>query len=285
LEAHRTFFANLVTASAGVGKNRERLAAAFASTPREHFVGPGPWKVFTGASFVETPSDDPVFLYQDVMVALSTERGINNGQPVLHAICLAALNLEEGEAVIHIGAGTGYYTALLSKLTGPTGSVVAYEIEQDLAERAARNLADFSNVTVSHRSGSEGSMPDCDVIYVNAGATAPLDIWLDALRPNGRLLFPLTPADGPGEMPGAGAMLLITRASKDRFDARFVSRAMFIDCVGARDDQTAAKLSEAFKRGDFRSVRSLRRNTPPDKTCWCSGNGWWLSTSYFPSQN
>jgi protein-L-isoaspartate(D-aspartate) O-methyltransferase len=218
-------------------------------------------------------------LYQDVVVGLAPERKINNGQPVLHAFCLAALNVKEGEKVIHIGAGTGYYTALLAKLTGPSGSVAAYEIEQDLAQNAARNLADFSNVVAYHRSGSEGSLPDCDAIYVSAGATAPLDSWLDALRSNGRLLVPLTPTDGPGGMPGAGGMFLITRTSNERFDARFVCPVMIIPCAGARDEETASKLSEAFKRGDSRSVRSLRRNIPPDETCWCSGNGWWLSTS------
>ena len=279
LEAHRSFFAKLVTAAAGVANKDGRLVAAFAATPRERFVGPGPWKIFTAAGYIETPSDDPAFLYQDVVVALAPDRAINNGQPVLHALCLAALNVKEGETVVHIGAGTGYYTAILSALTGPTGSIVAYEIEQDLAQRAARNLGDLPNVSVSDRSGSQGSLPACDAIYVNAGATSPLDIWLDALRPNGRLLFPLTPAGGPGGMPGAGGMLLITCSPTGSFAARFLCPAMFIPCIGARDDATASKLSEAFKRGDSRSVRSLRRDTQPDETCWCSGNGWWLSTA------
>jgi len=279
LEAHRFFFANLITSSAGVPKNDGRLAAAFASTPRERFLGPGPWKAFAGGRYVETPSDDPAFLYQDITVAIAPERRINNGQPVLHAMCLAALNVQEGQTVVHVGAGTGYYTALLARLAGPAGSVVAYEIEHDLAEAAARNLQDLPHVTVQQRSGAEVPLPACDAIYVNAGATAPLDVWLDALRPDGRLLFPLTPADGPGGMPGAGGVLLITRGTPDGFDARFVCPAMFIPCVGARDEETALKLSAAFKRGDFRNVRSLRRNTPPDETCWCAGNRWWLSTS------
>jgi protein-L-isoaspartate(D-aspartate) O-methyltransferase len=279
LQAQRRFFADLITASAGISKSNSRIADALASVPREHFVGPGPWKIFTASGLVQTPSDDPAFLYQDVVVAIAADRGINNGQPLLHAICLAALNLTEGETILHIGAGTGYYTALLSKLAGPIGSVLAYEIEQDLAQRAAINLADFSNVTVHHRSGSEGPLPDCDAIYVNAGATAPLDVWLDALRPNGRLLFPLTPTEGPAAITGAGAMLLVTRTSSDDFHGRFVCPAMFIPCVAARDEATAAKLSAAFKRGDYRNVRSLRRNSSPDETSWCAGNGWWLSTS------
>jgi protein-L-isoaspartate(D-aspartate) O-methyltransferase len=132
---------------------------------------------------------------------------------------------------------------------------------------------------VYQRSGAEGPLPECDAIYVNAGATAPLDIWLDALRPNGRLLFPLTPADGPGGMPGAGAMLLITRLPNGNYAARFVCAAMFIPCMGARDEETAARLTAAFARGDSANVRSLQRKTPPDETVWCAGQGWWLSTA------
>jgi protein-L-isoaspartate(D-aspartate) O-methyltransferase len=277
LEAHRTFFARLITAS--IGQPEGRVTAAFASTPRERFVGPGPWSIFTASGYIETPSDDPVFLYQNIVVALSKESRINNGEPLLHAASLAALDVKEGETVVHIGAGTGYYTAVLARLTGRTGPVVAFEIEPELAQRATANLADLENVMVHHRSGATEALPACDVIYVNAGATAPLDIWLDALRPNGRLLFPLTPSEGPGGMPGAGGMLLLTQSSPNHFGARFLFPAMFIPCAGARDDETARKLSEAFKRGDMKKVQSLRRNTPPDETCWCSGNGWWLSTA------
>jgi protein-L-isoaspartate(D-aspartate) O-methyltransferase len=278
LEAHRCFYANLITASAGAMKN-ERLKEAFASTPRERFVGRGPWKIFAGGNYVETPTDDPAFLYQDVVVALAPERRINNGQPVLHAMNLAALDVKQGEKVLHVGAGTGYYTAVLARLTGATGTVEAYEIEQDLAKKAIENLSDLSNVTVEERSGSEAPLPVCDAIYVNAGATAPLKVWLDAMQTNGRLLFPLTPADGPGGIPGAGGMLLVTRSGADRFDARFVCPAMFVPCFGARDDETAQKLSAAFKRGELQRVKSLRRNSQPDDTCWCAGDGWWLSNA------
>jgi protein-L-isoaspartate(D-aspartate) O-methyltransferase len=273
LEAHRSFFAKLITASVGIPGGGWRLAEAFAATPRERFVGPGPWRVFTAGGYIETPTDDPAFLYQDVTVAVEAEGQINNGQPTLHALCLMTLNVKEGETSVHVGAGTGYYTAVLARLTGPAGKVFGYEIEERLARRAVGNLADLPNVTIHHRSGSEGPLPGCDVLYVSAGATAPLDVWLDALRPGGRLLFPLTPAQG------AGSLLLITRTAADRFSARFLGRVMFIPCVGARDDETASKLTEAFQRDDLKNVRSLQRGTPPDGTSWCAGNGWWLSTA------
>jgi protein-L-isoaspartate(D-aspartate) O-methyltransferase len=278
LEAHRKFFAELITANSGMPKGDAGLAAAFAATPRENFVGPGPWRIFTASGYIETPTDDPALLYQDIVVGLAPERKINNGQPVLHAIGLAALNVKEGEKVVHIGAGTGYYTAVLARLVGVAGSVVAYELEKDLAERAASNLADMPNVRVEARSGTEGALPECDAIYVNAGATAPMDVWLGALRVNGRLLFPLTPSDGPGGMPGAGGILLVTRGAGEKFAARFVCPAAFVPCAGARDEETAAKLSAAFKRGNWREVKSLRRDSEPDETCWVAGKGWWLST-------
>ena len=278
LESHRVFFANLVATNAGVPRDG-RIAAAFASTRREDFLGPGPWKIFAAGKIFDTPSADPAVLYQDVVVAISPERGINNGQPVLHAVCLSALDLKEGETVLHVGAGTGYYTALIAKLVGPAGFVIAYEIEPDLAQNAANNLKAFPNVSVQACSGAGAPLPDCDAIYVNAGATSPLDVWLAALRPGGRLLFPLTPAERPGGTAGVGAMLLVTRFVSGNYAARFVSSAMFIPCAGARDEETGARLSAAFARGDLKSVRSLRRNSAPDETCWCAGKGWWLSKS------
>ncbi|HEX5845282.1 MAG TPA: hypothetical protein VFY53_03105 [Rhodoplanes sp.] len=86
------------------------MITAFATVERERFVGAGPWKVMAhAAGYVDTPSDDLAFLYQDVVVALLADRRINNGEPHLHARCLAALDARPGEAAIHVGCGTGYY--------------------------------------------------------------------------------------------------------------------------------------------------------------------------------
>ena len=270
-QALRSFFANLITANARVPAGSE-LANAFASTPREQFVGPPPWKIFTPAGYIETPSDDPAFLYQDVVVSLTGEGSLNNGQPTLHAFCIAALAPRKGDAVVHVGAGTGYYTMVLAKLVGETGLVTAYEIDPNLAQRATSNLAPSPHIRVHHRSGAEGPLPECDVLYVNAGAASPLAVWLEALRPNGRLLFPLTPAEG------AGAMLLVTRKEHGIFEARFLCQALFVPCTGAQDEETAQKLTGAFRNRNWSNIKSLHRDGAPDDSCWCSGPGWWLST-------
>ncbi len=270
IQAHRLFYADMITANAGIPPGSE-LEAALASTPRERFVGDPPWKIFTRSGYVDAPSDDPAFLYQDVVISLGSQGPFNNGQPTLHAFCLAALAPKKGERVIHIGAGTGYYTTLLAKLVGEAGAVDAYEIEPELAQRAMHNLAEFPNVSVHSRSGAEGPLPACDVLYVNAGATEPLAVWLDALRVNGRLLFPLTAA-------GGGATLLVTKLEGGLFTARFLLQAQFVPCIGARDQAMEERLTKAFRNGKWSEVKSLHRNDAADDSCWCAGPGWWLST-------
>jgi protein-L-isoaspartate(D-aspartate) O-methyltransferase len=274
VEAARQFYARLVAGKGGTADTR--IVAALAEVPRERFVGPGPWLVWAGGGYVETPDADPIYLYQDVLIALAAGRGINNGEPSLHARCLAALDVQPGETVLHIGAGAGYYTALLSLLAGAEGAVIAYEIEADIAARAAENLIDRTNVELRQVSGTEGSLPLVDAIYVNAGATRPVGCWLDALRPGGRLLFPLTPDKG------LGGMLLVTRPRKEaetRLAARFVCGAGFIPCLGARDPAEEQAVSQAFRRGGMWEVRSLHRGRAQSEGVWCAGQDWWLSTA------
>jgi protein-L-isoaspartate(D-aspartate) O-methyltransferase len=261
-------------AAAGIGPGAglgSEIAAALATIPRERFVGPAPWKIVSSRGHLQTVSDDPAVLYQDVVVSLGTGWGLNNGQPSLHAMCLDALAPKKGEHVVHVGAGTGYYTTVLAMLVGEAGRVDAYEIEPELAGRARANLKEFPQVAVHCRSGAEGPLPDCDVLYVNAAATEPLAVWLDALQPEGRLLFPLAPQEGSGEM------LLVTRQAGGAYAARFLCPVQFVSCAGAQNRQAGRALAAAFRRGNWRKVRSLHRNDQPDESCWCAGRGWWLA--------
>jgi protein-L-isoaspartate(D-aspartate) O-methyltransferase len=173
--------------------------------------------------------------------------------------------------VLHIGAGTGYYTAMLAELVGGNGRVEAIEIDPTLAVRALECLADRPNVRVSERSGAVGPLPESDAIYVNAGATAPLAVWLDALAPSGRLLFPLT--DGSS----GGGMLLVSRSPSGAWPARFVSGAAFIDLIGGRADREADAVLAAFRGGGAARVRSLWRDDRREAEDWLRGSGWRLS--------
>jgi protein-L-isoaspartate(D-aspartate) O-methyltransferase len=273
LEAARRFFGDLVAATAKA--TDPRIADAFASVPREDFLGPGPWLARAGDGYVRTPNADPVLLYQDKLFALLPDKGLNNGEPTLHARNLSAVAPLLGERVLQVGTGGGYYTAILAELVGHEGRVEGREVEPAMIAAAARNLADRTNVTVVGRSGIEPPLPESDVIYVCAAATAPVRVWLDSISIGGRLIFPLAPADD------RGGMLLITRRGEDHsaFAARFVSTVWNYPCMGAQDETEATAIREAFARRGARHVKSLRlAPETPDETCWLAGDGWWLST-------
>lgn len=267
IEVARVRYANAIAKQAGA--TDARVIAAFASVPREAFVGPGPWKLFDGA-YREAPSSDAHVLYQDVLVALAEDRRINNGQPSLHMKLMGALGVSPGEHVVHVGAGTGYYTGILAELTGRSGVIDAYEIEWDLAAKATANLAPWPQVHVHERSATEGVLPEADVLYVNAAATHPLANWLDALKDGGRLMFPLTGSNG------TGFMLLVTRRG-DVFAARPICPVGFITCVGGIDEKASAAFSQAIAGGGAGDVRSLRRDDVTDAETWLAGDGWQLS--------
>jgi protein-L-isoaspartate(D-aspartate) O-methyltransferase len=253
------------------GARDPRIEAAFAAVPREDFAGPPPWRVGSGA-FGSDWVSDPERLYEDVLVGIDARRGINNGQPSLHAQAIDALGLRESETIVQVGAGAGYYTAILATLVGRKGRVIAYEIEPDIAERAAANFARFPQVEVRARSGVE-DLPAADAIYVNAAATHPLRAWLDALKPGGRLVFPLQAAGS------SGAMLIVTRPERgEAWSARLLAGVVFIACAGAQDAEMGRKLDQAFRSGGQGRVRSLRFGGAPSEADWVRGDGWALST-------
>jgi protein-L-isoaspartate(D-aspartate) O-methyltransferase len=254
------------------GVRDPRIEEAFAAVPREDFSGHPPWHI-SGGGFFSQSEDDLARLYDDVLVAIDAKRGINNGQPSLHALSIDALGPKEGETVVQIGAGAGYYTAILARLVGPAGRVIAYEIEPDIAERARVNLINYPQVEVRAQSGVGEALPRADCIYVNAAASHPVRVWLDVLNVGGRLLFPLQAERS------SGAMLLVTRPEHgDAWPARIFSGVVFIACEGAQDAHIARKLGEAFRRGGSGDVRSLRFGGGPSASDWLSGDGWALST-------
>lgn len=248
------------------------IFAAFATVPRERFAGPGPWIIQRSGSHWFTEDADPRRLYRDALIVLDEAKRLNNGQPSLWAIHLDLLGVRPGDHVLHLGCGTGYYSAIVAELCGPSGKVVAVEIDEGLAARARIALEPWPQVTAIHADGSRGPFDPADVIVVSAGATHPLAAWLAAVKPNGRLLFPLTSTRGPG------TMAHLIRKSADLFAAALHGSVFFVDFDGARDPAVSDELLKALKRDEGSSVRSLRLNWhQQDATCWLHGHGWCFS--------
>jgi protein-L-isoaspartate(D-aspartate) O-methyltransferase len=218
IEQARRWYAEELRFTASV-KSRT-VIDAFATVPRERFVGPGPWRIRASPTRADnywtTEDSDLRHVYHDVLIALDEARGINNGQPSLWAGLFDQLGLTAGERVLHLGCGTGYYTAIAAELVRPAGKVTAIEIDAGLAERARAALAGWPQVSVLNADGSSASLDPADMIIASAGATHPVPAWLDALNPRGRLLMPMTAGDQ------WGGMLLVTRQNADTYAARFL---------------------------------------------------------------
>ena len=223
-----------------------RALQAFKSVAREDFAGEGPWKLRSSLADVTlppqlTPDADPKWLYHSVLVVLDEEKGINIGDPSLWVRLLARADVQPGARVLQVGAGVGYYTAILRELVGPTGHIVAYEVEEALAERAARNLTRYENVEVRHGNGATDlkDMDGIDLIVAFAGVTHVPPLWISRLTPNARLLLPLTGQDWWGAM-------ILAQQSEDGFSAVTLGRCGFYPCKGARRDDLAAQVSALF---------------------------------------
>jgi protein-L-isoaspartate(D-aspartate) O-methyltransferase len=274
LETIRASFAEELRFVAHV--RSERVVTAFATVPRERFLGAPPWQALDlhDATYWDVPGDDPASLYHNVIFAIDAARTLNNGHPEFWARLLDRLEIRGGDRVCHIGAGVGYYTAIMAELAGPDGKVVAAEIDPDLARRARANLAGRPNVEVVTADGSVTDPGPADVIVVNAGATHPMPAWLGALMPGGRLLLPLT-ADN-----GRGSVFRIERLPEPGgFSASVVSGVQIYPCAGARTPHSERKLCRALGEGGQRFVRSLRTDSHDlDSTCWLHLDGSCFST-------
>jgi protein-L-isoaspartate(D-aspartate) O-methyltransferase len=255
--------------------NNEAIVRAFTAVPRERFLASGPWRVIPpGREAYMTSDADPRQLYHNVLVVIDEARDLNNGEPRLWAYLLDRLGVRSGDSILHVGAGTGYYSAIFQEASGPDGHVTAIEYDGELAALARRNLEDRPNVEVLHGDGMLHEPGPVDVIIVNAGVTHPAPSWLDALKPGGRLLLPLTADDG------AGFYFRIERR-EDGFSACAISRVGIFHCGGAgRDAASGKRLQQLVRqtRYKFPPVRSLCRGAPPkSRMVWYYGPGFWLS--------
>lgn len=164
----------------------DAIACAFATVPRELFV----------PDVVRSQGIEAV--YRDE--ALVTKRHPNgmplssSSQPGLMATMLELLDVQPGQRVLEVGAGTGYNAALLAVLVGPAGRVTTVDVDGQLARRARRALRDGGyRVSVTVGDGREGVAANApyDRIIVTAAADRVPRAWLEQLTDGGRLVLPL----------------------------------------------------------------------------------------------
>lgn len=280
LERSRQAFAETLRVRCRLASGR--LVRAFATVPRERFLGPGPWLVRGPADAAgprRTASADPACVYEDASIAIDAERDLYNGQPGVVASWIEALGIQEADRVLHIGCGTGYYTAVLAEVTGPVGRVTAIEVDADLAARAAAALGPWPQAAVVAGDGRTGLPSSVDAMLVHAGATHVLGEWLDAAADGARMLVPLA-CTFPGLPSTLGKGLVLSlRREGARWQAALGSFVMIYTLAAWRDEALNATLGRAMLAGTAGQVRALRRDAhDEDERCWLHAPGACLTT-------
>jgi protein-L-isoaspartate(D-aspartate) O-methyltransferase len=159
------------------------VEAAFRAVPRHLFL----------------PGVAPSEVYRDQAIATKSLNGMfvsSSSQPAIMAIMLELLELNPGQRVLEIGAGTGYNAALLAHIVGETGQVVTVDIDEDIVEsaRAHLTMAGFDKVQVVCGDGGLGylSAAPFDRIILTVQAWDITPAWWEQLELGGRLLLPLS---------------------------------------------------------------------------------------------
>ena len=268
-ELHRRYAEEIAVLG---GIKSPALRRALEVVRREDFLPPGPWVIesLEGAYHLSDSAEISQILH-GVGVAIDPARLLNNANPVKVCVQLQAADIKPGETLFHVGAGYGYFTALLAELVGPQGQVIAAEIDPGLHSQARDNLAAWPQVRVIG-DALQQQIPPVDVIYSSAGlATLPLD-WIKALNSGGRMILPITGQHDHG------AIFVFRKLSQDGpLAVTAQSFTRHFPCLGTREPEAIQALSTAFTR-PISEVASLRMDAHEAGTeCWLHQEGWCLS--------
>lgn len=153
------------------GIHDKKILDAFLNVPREEFV----------------PDEYRKDAYYDGPLPIGHDQTIS--QPYIVAIMTKMLGLKKSDVVLEVGAGSGYQSAILSRLVK---KVVSVEIIPELAEFARNNLlrAGVKNVEVRCYDGTALFDEMFDKVIVTAASPGVVESWGDALKDNGILVVP-----------------------------------------------------------------------------------------------
>jgi protein-L-isoaspartate(D-aspartate) O-methyltransferase len=180
----RARMGRLILALRSQGVTDAKVLNAIEATPRELFVP----ELFKDRSWEDT--------------ALPIDCGQTISQPYIVGLMTQALQVEPRHRVLEIGTGSGYQSAILSKLARYVYSIERYRTLLAEAEQRFKVL-DLQNLITRFGDGGEGwpEQAPFDRIMVTAAAPGEPKTLLAQLKPNGILVAPV----------GRGAVQVLVR--------------------------------------------------------------------------
>ncbi|HLC71094.1 MAG TPA: protein-L-isoaspartate(D-aspartate) O-methyltransferase [Candidatus Nanoarchaeia archaeon] len=188
----------------------EKLLRVFTKVPRENFV----------------PASLRAHAYDDH--SLPTVRNQSISQPSTVMIMLQALDLQSGDKVLEVGAGSGYQAALMSYLVGIKGKVVTIDVIPELVHFARCNTEDLKlkQVQVLEGDGAEGYIEEApyDKIIITAACPLIPEPLIAQLKDGGIIVAPV------GDLKSQ-TMVKATKV-KGKLELEFLGNFVFVPLMG-----------------------------------------------------
>lgn len=160
-----------------------RVEKAFDSVPRHLFL--------PGIPVEDVYQDESIVVRQD----MRNEAICVSIVPSMVARMLNHSDLQDGQNILEIGTGTGYSAALMRRVAGKSATITTVELDPSNVRLAKDNLlrANISGVQVVHGDGAQGYAPRAmyDRIISTVGVWDVPPVWLNQLKPHGKLIVPL----------------------------------------------------------------------------------------------
>src|SRR5262245_11152900 len=189
----------------GKSELEQRVMAAMREVPRHMFV----------------PAQVAAAAYQDTPLPIGFDKTIS--QPFMVAVMTDLLELQTADRVLEVGMGLGYQTAILARLVDHVWSV---EIVEEFVESAQKRLEHLGidNVSIRVGDGSRGWAEHApyDKILVAAAAKEVPRALIKQLKPGGRLVMPLGPAEHQ-------RLSLVQKTADESLDVRPIMPVRFSD--------------------------------------------------------
>jgi protein-L-isoaspartate(D-aspartate) O-methyltransferase len=190
------------------GIRDERVLGAMRSVSRDRFFPDG--------------SKDEAFADRAASIGL----GQTISQPYIVALMTQRLNIQPDHTLLEVGTGSGYQTAILSRLAS---QVYTVERLKPLLDAAWERLMDLNlrNVHFRHGDGSRGwhEAAPFDRILITAGAPRiPDRLLLEQLKDGGTAILPVGPSEEQ--------MLVEVRKDGNRLASKNICPCRFVRLIG-----------------------------------------------------
>ncbi len=156
------------------GIEDEKVLTAFMTVPRHKFV----------------PADMQRMAYRDGPLPIGEGQTIS--QPYIVAEMIEALNLDKNDKVLEVGTGSGYATAILSRIVDKVYSIERYSLLAQKAEEIFQKL-NYTNIEIKVGDGTTGweEKAPFSGILVSASAPGVPQTLKEQVKQNGYLVIPV----------------------------------------------------------------------------------------------